>query len=162
MTLVGTRRALALLATVALLALVVSTTWSRDRANAEPILTGGATRIVSSVCLDTSDANAIIDCTLSATEATALNLGTGTTKHHLVWQDATITFPIGGQSNLLDHVVFVRVVTDSAGVVHVLWRGIGTQIVHYPGPEPGGHDGPLAYRNAKAGLTLLLVSKANA
>jgi hypothetical protein len=154
------RRPLALLAAVALLGLVIaSTTWSR--ANAEPILTGGATRIVSSVCLDTSDANAIIDCTLSATEATALNLGTGATKHHLVWQDATITFPIGGQSNLLDHVVFVRVVTDSAGVVHVLWRGIGTQIVHYPGPEPGGHDGPLAYRNAKAGLTLLLVSKAN-
>jgi hypothetical protein len=57
--------------------------------------------------------------------------------------------PAGGQSNLPDNVSVIGATTTS-----VRLRIIGTQIVHYAGPEPGGHLGPLAYRNGDVELRI--------
>jgi hypothetical protein len=57
---------------------------------------------------------------------------------------ASVTSPNGGQSNLPDNFAVIAAGTDTNTVTT---RWIGTQVVHYAGPEPGGHDGPLAYKN---------------
>ena len=62
---------------------------------------------------------------------------------------ASVRSPAGGASNLPDNFAVLGA-TDANTIVT---RWIGTQIVHYPGPEPGGHDGPLAYRSAPITVT---------
>jgi hypothetical protein len=97
-------------------------------------------------CAGTTNANAVITCTFP-TGVAALSAAPTPVNGGIVL--VTVLAPAGGQSNLPDNISVTAATTTSVQV-----RIIGTQIVHYAGPEPGGHDGPLAYRNGNVELRI--------
>jgi hypothetical protein len=97
-------------------------------------------------CAGTTDANAVITCTFP-TGVSALSAAPTPGNGGIIL--VTVLAPAGGQSNLPDNISVTAATTTSVQV-----RIIGTQIVHYAGPEPGGHDGPLAYRNGNVELRI--------
>jgi hypothetical protein len=130
----ATAAALAVLLTIVAAANLVSV-------SAQPV-PNPATRVYT--CAGTTDANAVINCTFP-TGVAALPAAPTPANGGIVI--VTVLAPTGGQSNLPDNISVIEATTNS-----VRLRIIGTQVVFYPGPEPGGHLGPLAYRNGNIEL----------
>jgi hypothetical protein len=134
--LLATAAALAVLLTIVVAANLVSVS-AQVAPNPE-------TRVFT--CAGTTNANAVITCTFP-TGVAALSAAPTPANGGIIL--VSVLAPVGGQSNLPDNIGIVAATTTS-----VQLRIIGTQIVHYAGPEPGGHDGPLAYRNGNVELRI--------
>jgi hypothetical protein len=135
------RRPLAVLAAFALAVILLAAAALVSARDADAQPTGPAPQTRVFACNGTTDANAVITCPVPVDVDNAL----GAPQIVLV----QVTGPAGGQSNLPDNISVIAAANDS-----VTLRIIGTQVVHYAGPEPGGHDGPLAYRNGPVQLVV--------